>query len=31
MYLSYSGQGELTGTKDEEVILSARTNAKPTV
>jgi hypothetical protein len=26
-----SGQEELTGAKDEEVILSARTNAKPTL
>jgi hypothetical protein len=26
-----TGQEDLTGAKDEEVILSARTNAKPTL
>jgi hypothetical protein len=29
--LLLTGQEDLTGAKDEEVILSARTNAKPTL
>ena len=29
--ISFSAQEELTGAKDEEVIISARTNARPTV